>query len=61
MKLEAKFDSQAIISAPVDKPKEELAIGSKWLGDLAATAEATAWHPSGDLMEIILEDPAASG
>jgi hypothetical protein len=59
MKLKPEFDIHSTYNARGAERKEEFAMESKWLGQSAATADAvTAWQPSGDLMEIILEDSA---
>jgi len=62
MKLEPEFDIHAPDDAGGAERKEEFAMESKWLGELDATADAViAWHPPGDLREIILEESAGFG
>ena len=62
MKLEPEFDIHSTDDARGAERKEELAMESKWLEEPAATADAvTAWQPSGDLMDVVLEDSADFG
>jgi hypothetical protein len=62
LKLEPELDIYSTDDARGAERKEEFAMELKWHGESAAPADTvTAWHPSGDLMEIILEDSTGFG